>query len=78
MECREVAEIIFMFFDNELDRGRQEPLREHLSQCPDCARQLEYTRRLLILVRRRCVRHPAPPHLRRKILTSLPHRQDPT
>ncbi len=75
MDCKQVAETLFLFFDNELDEGLEQPFRAHLEHCPCCARQHDHTRRVLILVRQHCVRATAPQHLRVRILTSLPHRQ---
>jgi len=35
---------------------------------------MDYTRKLLVIVREKCVRCSAPERLRHRILTSLPHR----
>lgn len=75
MDCRRVMEVLFLFFDGELEENLQRPLEDHLSRCPGCNGRLEYTRKLLILVRERCTRQVAPPRLRHRILSSLPHRQ---
>jgi mycothiol system anti-sigma-R factor len=75
MDCKKVAESLFLFFDNEMDGKLRAPFEEHLARCPGCAHRLAYTRKLLVIVRSRCVRQFAPPSLRVRILTSLPHRQ---
>jgi anti-sigma factor (TIGR02949 family) len=75
MDCKKASEILFLFFDNELDGNLRRPFEEHLALCPGCAHRLDYTKKLLVLVRSRSVRHFAPPRLRVRILTSLPHRQ---
>ena len=74
MDCREVGSVLYLFFDNELDENLLTPFRDHVSRCGDCARQMDYTRKLLLIVRERCGRCTAPDRLRHRILTSLPHR----
>lgn len=75
MDCKEVGHVIFLFFDNELEEGQLSPFQEHVQLCSHCAQQIDYTRKLLLIFRRRCVRCEAPSRLRRRILISLPHRR---
>lgn len=75
MDCRKVSEIAFLYIDNEMGSELEKPFQDHLSVCPCCASQVNQRRKLLILVRQRCVRQQAPQRLRVRILTSLPHRQ---
>lgn len=77
MDCKEVDAAIFLFFDNEMEDGLLTPFQDHVNRCGTCARRVDYTRRLLLIVRRRCVRCSAPETLRSRILTSMPHRQAP-
>ena len=77
MDCKEVRETLFLFVDNEMETTLLTSFRDHLEQCPGCAEKMDYTRRLLWLVRERCVRCSAPRDLRVRILTSLPHRRNP-
>lgn len=74
MDCKRVTEVIFLFFDNEMDEDLMAPFRDHVDGCGDCAQRVDYTRRLLFLVRQRCVRCSAPERLRQRILTDLRHR----
>lgn len=74
MDCKEVGSALFLFFDNELEEDLLTPFRDHVSRCNGCAKQVDYTRKLLLLVRERCVRCNAPERLRLRILTILPHR----
>ena len=74
MDCKRVKEAVFLFADNELEEEVCVEIREHLVLCPRCARRIEYTRKVLTIVRKRCTRASAPESLRQKILTSLPHR----
>lgn len=75
MNCRRVREVIFLYTDNEAEEEIQIEVRQHLHVCPACARRLDYTRRLLALLKSGCARDSAPARLRRRILTSLPHRR---
>ena len=73
MDCKGVGKVIFLFFDNELDQALLDPFRDHVHRCGHCARQVDYTRKLLLLVRE-SVRCSAPDRLRVRILSELPHR----
>lgn len=75
MDCRHVAEKVYLFFDNEMDEEERAPFEAHVNGCRECARKVHYTQKLLLIVRQRCVRCQAPRHLYRRILVSLPHRR---
>lgn len=75
MDCREVSAVIYLFFDNEMEEEMLAPFRDHLTGCGDCSKRVDYTRRILVLVRERCVRCTCPDKLRQRILTEMPHRQ---
>lgn len=75
MDCRQAKEVMFLFFDGEMDEDLLAPFRAHVDGCGGCAQHLDYTRKLLLLVRERCVRCCAPPQLRQRILVSFPHRR---
>ncbi len=75
MDCIRVREVIFLYTDNELEEELSVAFREHLVGCPHCARQIDYTIKVLALVRKSCAGTSAPESLRQKILTSLPHRR---
>ena len=49
--------------------------RSHVADCPHCAQEAQLTRRLLTIVRERCVRCEAPSRLRARILAGLPRRR---
>jgi len=70
MDCKRVVEVIFLFFDNEMDEELLTPFRDHVSHCGDCAKRIDYTRKLLMVVRQRCLRCTAPD----RILFNMPHR----
>lgn len=77
MDCRKVREeYVFLYADNEMGRELLVAFRRHVSRCPHCAQEAQYTRRLLALVRERAVRRQAPVDLRAKILARLPHRRN--
>ena len=75
MDCKEVSTAVFLFFDNEMDEETLTPFRDHVGRCGHCAKQVDYTRRLLLIVRQRTIRCTAPDSLRLRILTHLPHRR---
>ncbi len=75
MNCKRVSEVLFLFCDDEMEEDLRDPFRAHTDGCPACARRLDYTRRLLLLVQQCCQREAAPERLRLRILASLPHRR---
>ena len=74
MDCKEVSEVLFLFFDNEMEDALLTPFRDHVARCGDCAKRMDYTRKLLLVVREKCLRCTAPDGLKIRILTSMPHR----
>jgi mycothiol system anti-sigma-R factor len=76
MDCKQVSATLFLFFDNEMEEALLAPFRDHVALCTDCAERVDYTRKLLLIVRQRCIRCTAPANLRQKILTSMPHRRE--
>jgi mycothiol system anti-sigma-R factor len=74
MDCKRVREVIFLFFDNEMDEDLLPHFQDHVARCGPCAHQIDYTRKLLFVVRQRCIRCTAPDRLRHRILVSFPHR----
>ena len=76
MNCERVNEVLFLFFDNEMEAELLTPFRDHTDGCPACARRVDYTRKLLVLVRECCHREAAPQRLRLRILAALPHRRE--
>lgn len=74
MDCKEVSEAIFLFVDHEMTDDLLTSFQAHLARCPGCCKQINYTQKLLFIVRERCSRCTAPETLRHRILTSLPHR----
>jgi mycothiol system anti-sigma-R factor len=75
MDCKEVSAALFLFFDNEMEEEMLTPFRDHVGQCGDCSKRVDYTRKLLLIVRERTIRCCAPDRLRLRILTNLPHRR---
>ncbi len=75
MKCEKFQEdFLFRFVDNELGQELLVHFRRHVADCPHCAQQARYTRRLLMIVRERAGRSKAPSRLRARILARLPHR----
>lgn len=75
MDCKRAREVVFLFVDNEMEEDLVVDFRTHLADCPLCAERIDYTLRLLAIVRERCVRERAPERLRVRILSHLPHRR---
>ncbi len=75
MDCKRVGEVIYLFFDNELEDALLAPFRAHVEDCDECRERVGKAQKVLVLVRERCTRCCAPEHLRLKILTSMPHRR---
>ena len=73
MNCSKVREIVFLYTDNELGEELLVSVQEHVVLCPQCARRIEYTQRLLKVVRKGCTRTTAPQRLRKRLLTTLRH-----
>lgn len=75
MNCKRAAEVIFLYVDDDqLDDHLKDPFQQHLERCPECKRRAVFIRKLIVVFRTRCTRYHAPSRLRRRILTSLPHR----
>ena len=76
MNCKRIhEELVFRFADNEMELELQVAFKRHVADCPHCAREAQYTRRLLMIVRQKVERCSAPTHLRERILAALPHRR---
>jgi mycothiol system anti-sigma-R factor len=75
MNCRKVREFVFLYTDNEMDGELLASFRDHVLVCPECAKRTRHAETFVMIVRRKCVRESAPSELRRRILTSLPHRR---
>ena len=71
MDCRRARQVIFLYVDNEMEEDLHLAFERHMTVCPRCAQRIEYTRRWLTLVKRRCLRVRAPEGLRKRILISL-------
>lgn len=76
MDCRKVREeLVFLYIDNEMGQELLVAFQRHVSRCPHCAQEAQYTRRLLTILRERAGRRRAPRRLRAQILARLPHRR---
>lgn len=75
VDCKEIREWVFRYVDHEMEEEMVVAFRQHLSECPHCARTKRRTETFLTIVRKRALRQRAPGELRRKILAGLPHRR---
>jgi anti-sigma factor (TIGR02949 family) len=72
MDCKECCSALYLFFDDELEEDLRIPFNDHIGQCGHCARRMQFTRRLLAIVRESTsVRCCAPERLRIRIRASL-------
>ncbi len=71
MDCERVSEMMYLFFDNEMEEELLTPFRNHLDGCSPCAHRMDYTRKMLTTFRERCTRHQAPARLRARIRAGL-------
>lgn len=71
VDCRQIKELLFLYYDNELDSTTMVSFYRHAERCPECWRQVGYTTRLLTTVTLKTRRSVAPTELRERILTLL-------
>lgn len=69
LDCAKVKELLFLYYDNELDRTEMVAFYRHAEHCPECWRRVGYTTRLLTTVTLRTRRSAAPSSLRERILS---------
>ena len=74
MDCQQVKKVVFRYIDNEMDAELLVSFRNHVELCPKCRQHVSGKEWVVIRVRR-CRRTVASVRLRRRILTSLPHRR---
>lgn len=74
MNFRKVQEeTVIVFCQDEAGTTLRVAIRQQVEICPDCQQKAAMTRRMVAIVRTRCVR-PAPQTLLGRILACLPHR----
>lgn len=71
VDCGQIKELLFLYYDNELDSTTMVSFYRHVEHCPECWRQVGYTTRLLTTVTLKTRRSVAPVELRERILTHL-------
>ena len=75
MDCERAWEVVFLIGDKQLEPDLTRAFEDHLDSCSRCARKAVATRRVLAMLRERCIRQQAPTRLRLRILTSFEHRR---
>ena len=50
MRCEKFKEQIILYLYGELDKKSSEELKNHIKNCPECAKELKYTRKIFELV----------------------------
>lgn len=75
-DCKKIHdELVFLYVDNEMGQEMLVSFKRHLADCPECAQEAQYTRKLVMIVRQRVRRTSAPTSLRERILAGLPRRR---
>lgn len=74
MRCDEVAEVMYLVQDDELEATVVGHFHRHLDDCPPCADRHRRVQVFLGVLRGRLCRAAAPEELRRRILRQFPHR----
>lgn len=72
MNCRRVKEEFVMIFGQQ-DEGRSLliAMQRHVQACPHCHERAENTRRIVTILRQRCLPSRAPKGLRSRIVDGL-------
>jgi len=71
MECREVADRLSPFLDDELDPVASREISQHLASCAECAAALERQRALGQSLKRELEYHRAPDLLRARVMREV-------
>jgi anti-sigma factor (TIGR02949 family) len=67
MACNRVRRTIFLWVDHSHEERWRAPLEEHLGGCPHCRERAQRVERMIVLLRTRCERRPAPESLQQRI-----------
>lgn len=76
MNCHDVQNLIDGYIDGELDLVRNLEVEQHLQDCSACAQLYKNRQKLQAIIRTDALYHKAPPHLQKRIQTSL-RRENP-
>jgi len=68
MKCQSARLLIEPYIDGELDASQTAAMREHLEDCPDCAKAHQRLARLSANLRTMAPRYTAPDELRKRIM----------
>src|SRR5437868_6503278 len=71
MRCAECRDLLSGHIDGELMAVESRDVRDHLSECAECAREHEIVAQTSALLRQQLVRHPAPDVLKARIRSAL-------
>ena len=70
-DCTEVLAEVWLFLDNECDRGRRELLARHLEECAPCLAEYGLEEKLKRLLAAKCGGEQAPAALREQIRVAV-------
>lgn len=71
MSCKRIQRTIFLWVDRDREERLRAPLEEHLERCPHCRDRALRVERIVVLLRTRCARRPAPDALHERIRSLL-------
>ena len=75
MDCNESQSLMTAYIDGELDSSHAVLCGAHIEGCAACGEAYQQMRDVRSAVREHATFHPAPEHLRQRILASLPQQQ---
>lgn len=78
MNCREAAELITAYVDDELDAEESATLVEHLSECWSCRERLVFEQELCVSLRQNHCPMRCSEHLRKRIADSISREGGPS
>ena len=71
MDCREVAEELYLYLDRELAPDEVRQVARHLQRCPGCFELTSFESGVMKLIRRDCGAERAPEELKQRLSSLL-------
>lgn len=70
-DCSEVLAEVWLFLDNECDKGRKELLKKHLDECSPCLAEYGIDEHLKELLAKKCGGDHAPEALKERLRATI-------
>jgi mycothiol system anti-sigma-R factor len=71
MGCRRIRRAVFLWVDRDREQLPRESVERHLEGCPNCREHAMRIEQVVVMVRTRCARRPAPTELQQRIRALL-------